>query len=461
MLLEAYGQFVSRIGGGQPSAPSKLVLRARAYAMLLAGDLLAVMVGLALASWVRLGDPLHSQTLAIMGVIVPLFALFGARNLSIEALEDWCRGLLASYLALIAAFAVILFVAFCLKTSTEMSRLVMIGGTALSALLLCGWRMLAAPINRAVLGGEAMSTLMITDRIDEPVPPIAGSIDASLCGLDGPLLEPYSLDRLAKLLEGHDGVVVACLPDRREEWISVLRAMGLRAHILIPELRDVDSVSATNPWGWVQATVAEGPMQLRDRIIKRAFDIVLAIVSLVLLAPLLLLVAAAIKLDSEGPVFFRQARVGQANRMFSMFKFRSMYTKDSDTNGHVSTSRKDPRVTRVGQFIRRTSLDELPQIINILRGEMSFVGPRPHALGSRAGEELFWNLDERYWRRHLLPPGITGLAQVRGFRGATPSPEDLLDRLSADLEYIRGWSVLRDFAIIFRTLRVLLHKNAY
>jgi lipopolysaccharide/colanic/teichoic acid biosynthesis glycosyltransferase len=302
---------------------------------------------------------------------------------------------------------------------------------------------------------------MITDRIDNPTPSGVASIDASLCGLNGPLLEPYSLDRLAKLLQGHDSVVVACSPDRREEWTSVLRAMGIRAHILIPELRDVDAISATNPWGWVQATVAEGPMQLRDRIIKRTLDFALAIVSLVLLAPLLALVAVAIKLDSKGPVFFAQARVGQANRMFYVLKFRSMYSKDCDKNGHSSTLRNDPRVTRVGQFIRRTSLDELPQIINVLRGEMSFVGPRPHALGSKAGEELFWNLDERYWRRHLLPPGITGLAQVRGFRGATPVPEDLLDRLSADLEYIRGWSVLRDFAIIFRTLRVLLHRNAY
>ena len=207
--------------------------------------------------------------------------------------------------------------------------------------------------------------------------------------------------------------------------------------------------------------MAEGPKQLRDRIIKRAFDIVLAATCLALMAPLFAVIALLIKLDSPGPVFFKQARVGQTNRMFRMLKFRSMYTEKCDRNGHVSTDRKDPRVTRFGQFIRRSSLDELPQIINILRGEMSFVGPRPHALGSKAGEELFWELDARYWRRHLLPPGLTGLAQVRGFRGATPEAEDLLHRLSADLEYIRGWSVLRDFAIIGRTLRVLVHKNAY
>ena len=459
MQLESNEKFVSPMSGRRPA--SKAALRNRVYAMLLFGDMGAVMVGFTVAAALRLGDPFHPQAVLILGLVLPLFGAFSFRGLNIEALEDWSRGLLASYLALASALAVVLFVAFFLKTTTEVSRLVMVGGTALTVILLCGWRVVAGMINTAVFEGNPESTLVIVDRIVHDTPEGFDCVDARLFGLDGPLHEPYSLDRLAKLLDGHDGVVVACAPDRREEWTSVLRATGLHAQILIPELKDAQAISATNPWGWVSATVSDGAMRLRDRIIKRALDIVLAVLCLIVLAPLLVLVAIAIKLDSPGPVFFTQARVGHANRMFRMLKFRSMYDKECDHSGKVSTSRSDPRVTRIGALIRRTSVDELPQLLNILRGEMSFVGPRPHALASRAGDHLFWKLDERYWQRHLLPPGLTGLAQVRGFRGATPEADDLLDRLSADLEYICGWSALRDLAIIIRTLRVLVHKNAY
>ena len=123
--------------------------------------------------------------------------------------------------------------------------------------------------------------------------------------------------------------------------------------------------------------------------------------------------------------------------------------------------RGDQRVTRVGNFIRRTSLDELPQLFNVLRGEMSIVGPRPHALGSQAGDKLFWEVDDRYWERHALKPGLTGLAQIRGFRGATDREEDLAGRLESDLEYRDGWSLQRDIGIIFGTIRVLVHDRAF
>jgi lipopolysaccharide/colanic/teichoic acid biosynthesis glycosyltransferase len=138
-----------------------------------------------------------------------------------------------------------------------------------------------------------------------------------------------------------------------------------------------------------------------------------------------------------------------------------MAAAQTDTYGNVSTRRNDPRVTRVGGFLRRTSIDELPQLFNVLLGSMSIVGPRPHALGSLAGEQLFWHIDERYWHRHVLKPGITGLAQVKGLRGATHTREDLTSRLQADLQYISGWSLWRDISIVARTVRVLVHPQAY
>ena len=138
-----------------------------------------------------------------------------------------------------------------------------------------------------------------------------------------------------------------------------------------------------------------------------------------------------------------------------------MLVETNDSDGTRSASRDDDRITRVGRFIRRTSIDELPQILNVLRSEMSMVGPRPHALGSLAGDELFWHASNQYWLRHALKPGITGLAQIRGFRGATDSVEDLEKRVRCDLEYLSNWSIRLDIMILIKTVRVVVHKNAY
>jgi lipopolysaccharide/colanic/teichoic acid biosynthesis glycosyltransferase len=132
-----------------------------------------------------------------------------------------------------------------------------------------------------------------------------------------------------------------------------------------------------------------------------------------------------------------------------------------DRDGVRSTCRDDDRVTRIGRFLRSSSLDELPQFFNVLRGDMSLVGPRPHALGSLAGTALFWEVDQRYWHRHAAKPGLTGLAQVRGFRGSTALSSDLTNRLQADLEYVANWSLRHDLRIILATFGVLVHRNAF
>ena len=133
----------------------------------------------------------------------------------------------------------------------------------------------------------------------------------------------------------------------------------------------------------------------------------------------------------------------------------------SDLAGAQSTRRDDDRISRFGSFIRKTSIDELPQLLNVIKGDMSIVGPRPHALGSKAEDRLFWEITHRYWERHALKPGVTGLAQVRGYRGATEKTSDLVDRLNSDLEYLAGWRLWRDVEIVFATIGVLIHPNAY
>jgi lipopolysaccharide/colanic/teichoic acid biosynthesis glycosyltransferase len=207
--------------------------------------------------------------------------------------------------------------------------------------------------------------------------------------------------------------------------------------------------------------VAHGPLGLTDRAIKRGFDLAVAIPALILLSPLMLVVAILIKATSAGPVFFRQTRIGRGNQVFQVLKFRSMSVEGSDHRGDRSASRDDDRVTPVGRFIRRTSIDELPQLLNVVAGSMSIVGPRPHALGSRAADKLFWEVDGRYWHRHAAKPGLTGLAQVRGYRGATLEEDDLRNRLQADLEYLERWSIWRDLKLIVQTFQVIMHRNAF
>jgi len=269
------------------------------------------------------------------------------------------------------------------------------------------------------------------------------------------------MNLFARLIRGMDRVVIACAPSERKKWAMMLKGANMRGEVLADDFDSIGAIGMGKIEDHTTLVVSTGPLLLQQRVTKRTFDLAFVIPVLIIIAPVLVLVAIAIKLDSHGPVLFRQRRVGRGNAFFNILKFRSMHVDLTDADGNVSASRDDSRITRVGRFIRRTSIDELPQLINVVLGSMSVVGPRPHALGSLAGEHLFWEIDEHYWHRHTLKPGITGLAQVRGFRGATHHRNDLTQRLQADLEYIANWSIWQDVAIIVSTLRMTTHSNAY
>jgi putative colanic acid biosynthesis UDP-glucose lipid carrier transferase len=214
----------------------------------------------------------------------------------------------------------------------------------------------------------------------------------------------------------------------------------------------------TDIGGLPAVSVFENPLYGVDGLVKRAFDLFVAALLLVFLAVPLLIVAVAIKFTSRGPVFFRQRRYGRDGREILVWKFRTM-TVCEDGNQITQASKQDARVTKLGAIFRRTSIDELPQLFNVLEGSMSLVGPRPHAA---AHNEQYRKMIEGYMLRHKVKPGITGLAQVRGWRGETDTLEKMQRRVECDHEYIRQWSLWLDLTILFRTIFVVFaRKNAY
>jgi Undecaprenyl-phosphate glucose phosphotransferase len=209
------------------------------------------------------------------------------------------------------------------------------------------------------------------------------------------------------------------------------------------------------------AALADRPLKHWSALQKRFEDIVLSVVFLPIAAPVMLLVALAIRLDSRGPAFFKQQRFGFNNDVIEVLKFRTMFVDQCDVSGAAQTRRRDSRVTRVGRFLRRTSLDELPQLFNVFAGTMSIVGPRPHPLEMKVMDRFYHDAVSDYFARHKVRPGITGLAQVNGFRGGIDTMEKAQKRLDLDLSYIERWSLGLDMKIICRTLWHLADKHAY
>lgn len=208
--------------------------------------------------------------------------------------------------------------------------------------------------------------------------------------------------------------------------------------------------------------IFDRPLNSWSQFLKDTMDRAIALVALILLAPVMLVVAAAVRYESKGPALFKQKRFGYNNELVEVYKFRSMYTDMTDASANKLVTKDDPRVTKVGRFIRKTSLDELPQLFNVLSGQLSLVGPRPHATQAKAAGTLYDEVVDGYFARHKVKPGITGWAQINGWRGETDTHEKLEQRLKHDLEYIDRWSLGFDFYILAKTpLALLKTESAY
>lgn len=437
--------------------------RLQCYLALIVADLTAILSAFSLAGWLYLGPSGIAESMRIGELILPLFLTIALYNgsYSLRSLEDLRGGTLKALAALGVAAAAMVFIAFYTKSSTSFSRVLFSGGVAGSALAMIVLREQMRSFINWRCGDRVINTLVIRDGGPPLDLPGARQVDAAALGIVPSLSDPVSLHCIGLLLHGVDRVTISCPPAHRKAWATILRGANVEGEVVDDAVAQLGAHGARIAAGHGLLRVSVGPLGMRARAMKRAFDLIFAGLGLILLAPVFLLVALAIRLEDGGPVLFVQQRVGRGNRFFGMYKFRSMRTAQLDPSGSRSTQRDDQRITRVGALIRRTSIDELPQLLNVLKGEMSLVGPRPHALGSQAGSKLFWEVDEEYWTRHALKPGLTGLAQVRGLRGATDHEQDLAQRLDADLEYMSGWSIWRDLRIVAGTLRVLVHPKAY
>jgi exopolysaccharide biosynthesis polyprenyl glycosylphosphotransferase len=444
-------------------AESRQSIRLLLYIELLASDWCALTIGMVVP-----GVMLGTLSMAYSGygaalLLLPLFTFFGLNNgaYTIEVLGRPREGVRRALTAFAMAMLAIVLVAFFLKSGNMISRPTYLAQAILIAILIVIGRAIVQRHVRALTKGRLVNELVITDGVDTVHGARTLVVDAARLKLAPDAFDPRMLHRFGTLTKGFDRVVIHCDPARRAAWALLLKGADVDGEILIEQFNEIGAIGISAFNGFDTVLVSRRALSLRQRAKKRLLDLAIAVPLVIALLPILGIVALAVKLDSPGPVLFKQDRVGRANRMFKVLKFRSMRVEQSDTSGAQSTQRSDNRVTRVGRVIRKTSLDELPQLLNVLVGEMSLVGPRPHALGSLAGKHLFWEVDQTYWHRHRLKPGITGLAQIRGYRGATHEQLDLTNRLQADLEYIEGWEIWRDINILVNTFKVLVHRNAY
>jgi putative colanic acid biosynthesis UDP-glucose lipid carrier transferase len=427
----------------------------------------------AYAAWVMRfsrAEPPPAYTAAV--VIALLLAILVLPAAGAYKTRHWrhpLRGVAAAMPGLGLVFGALLLLAALTKTTADFSRLWMGVWTLLSPVLLCLWRFTlwrkASPNARhALLLGSGRLAEQIGEALAADQGPVVSIGCISLPGEETAVEDngPRIAQDVLGTLEELDHILARTKPAIDELWLVPDRRPGEEDEALLTQLRlyslpvrYVPNLSTLRLLGHRASEVAgitvidlnATPLDGPEAIAKLVMDRALSALLLLILSPCLLLIGALIRLDSPGPALFRQPRHGSGGRIIEVLKFRTM-RHDPQADDAEQARRDDPRVTRLGSFLRRSSLDELPQLINVLRGDMSLVGPRPHPI---ALNEAFAQRLQDYMQRHRVLPGITGWAQVNGFRGETDTLEKMAGRLEHDLYYIEHWSLGLDLYILART----------
>jgi Undecaprenyl-phosphate glucose phosphotransferase len=425
--------------------------------------------------------------LIALGTILCAVICQQLRLYSVDTVFTRWLGLKRVLTAWAIAFGTLLAIAFAFKVANYYSRVWVVSWFAVAAAMMVLGRLIVSRItlvwahdgrlaNRSLVvgtGEQAQRLASVLHDRHDPRTHIVGVIDDERAGdavlsrrIGGPVLG--NVDHMITMIRQNlvDEVIIA-VPWSAEERVRDLTlklAMTPVRIRLAPDLvgfRFADRSFARRA-GLPLLKILDRPIAGWSYVAKWIEDQLVALIVLVLMAPVMLTVALAIMLDSPGPVLFRQRRFGFNDELIEVWKFRTMRADRADARADAQTTRNDPRVTRVGHFLRKYSIDELPQLFNVLRGEMSIVGPRPHAVATKADGRLLWEVVGGYAARHRVKPGITGWAQVNGWRGETDTIEKIRKRVEHDLYYIDNWSVWFDLSIILRTgIALVRAENAY
>ena len=433
---------------------------------LLAGviDFLLIMAGSYVAHWLRFGDwfmldHYFAATLVVALVIVVCQMLLGT-YLSWRGRHLWAQ-LGRMFVGWLLALAIVASIAVLFKVAENYSRIWLVSTLAVALGFVTVFRIAVFLFLRNLrLHGRNLKQVLVVETAGAgaPLRAILGDLPEQgytvACFLP---LEQHDdwYDELRKNVVQY-GVheVWLCLPLNQGEAIKQVM-YALRHHTVdvryVPDLGDLPLLNhrISSIGGLYALDISRSPMEGPARVVKRVEDLVLGTIISILMLPVCLAIALAIKATSKGPIIFKQHRMGINGRRFKVYKFRSMEVHEESTGQVTQAHFGDPRITKLGAFLRRTSLDELPQFFNVLQGRMSIVGPRPHAL---AHNEHYKDMVESYMQRHKVKPGITGWAQVNGLRGETDTLEKMEKRVQHDLWYINNWSLWLDLKIIAMTV---------
>jgi Undecaprenyl-phosphate glucose phosphotransferase len=384
------------------------------------------------------------------------------------------------------AFAVLALTGFFLKISSDFSRLWLGSWFVAGFVLLIGLRLFLSRMvrrwarngrmeRRAVIVGGGKSAELLIRSVEQQA-----DNDIRICGIfddrddrrSPPVVAGYpKLGNIAELIEfariARIDMLIVSLPITAETRVlSLLKKLWVLPVDIRLSAHSNQLRFRPRSYSYIGSVpmldIFDKPINDWDSVAKRAFDIIFSLIGIVLFSPIMIATAIAIKLDSKGPVIFRQKRHGFNNEVIDVLKFRSMHVQHSDPTAKKAVTRNDPRVTRVGRFIRKTSIDELPQFFNALFGSLSLVGPRPHAVYAQTHNRLYTEVVDGYFARHRVKPGVTGWAQISGWRGEMDTDEKIKMRTEFDLFYIENWSLWFDLKIMLMTpIKLLNTENAY